>query len=47
MDEADNLKMNIDRMNSMGSTDIEDEETKFLRKMGINPDDARPTGAQV
>ena len=47
MDEADNLKMNINRMNSMASTDLEDEETLFLKRMGINPDDARPTGAQI
>ena len=47
MDEADNLKMNIERINSMASSEIEDEETLFLKKLGINPDDARPTGAQV
>ena len=31
----------------MASTDQEDEEAIFLKKMGINPDDARPTGAQI
>ena len=26
---------------------VPDTEEKFLRKFGLNPDDARPTGAQV
>ena len=46
-DEADNLKMDMKRMQSMGSSTTEDEETLMLRKMGINPDDARPSGAQI